>query len=256
MVPPVLVVVQRRGVRAGPDNAREAKSLRPPAPEPVLDQPLDLVFGHARLDDAHGVDQRLRREVDRRPHAADFILVLDEPELRYDGVDVDRRQHEFITLTAEDEVGEVRVVPRPLAPVDEERAAPTRPRALLEQVPDLGFGAVGASHVGNAGERRGFRPRPKGRAGPAFRLRVARRQVERHPRRLPRVGCDQQPRVLRLHARQVEEIIPLAIVGVLGIVALDVPLLRRAEHGDAADHGPRQPVAARAEPFNRNRSCR
>src|ERR1051325_4053255 len=69
--------------------------------------------------------------------------------------------------------------------------------------------------------------------GPALLRRVAGRKEE-HRRRALAARHDQQPRVLGLELRQVEEGIGLPEIVVLDVLALEVPLVRRGDERYAA----------------------
>src|SRR5207253_1222707 len=74
---------------------------------------------------------------------------------------------------------------------------------------------------------------PESEAGPAL-LRRGTRWQEEHRRRRLAARHDQQPRILGLELRQVEEGIGLTEIVVLDVVTLDVPLVRGGDERDPA----------------------
>src|SRR5439155_6250450 len=79
--------------------------------------------------------------------------------------------------------------------------------------------------------------RPEAEAGPPLLERVARRQ-EQHGLRGAAAGDQEEPRVLGLELREVEERVALAEVVVLEVVALELALVGSGhQHDPAADAG-------------------
>src|SRR5207253_6084983 len=92
---------------------------------------------------------------------------------------------------------------------------------------------VGGEHAAYAGEPRRRAVGPEPETGPAL-LRGGTRRQEEHRRRRLAARHDQQPRILGLELRQVEEGIGLTEIVVLDVVTLEVPLVRGGNERDAA----------------------
>src|SRR5256885_16148261 len=98
---------------------------------------------------------------------------------------------------------------------------------------------------GEAGRRAGGGARraggPGAEAGPALRGRVA--GGKKQPGRGgPPARHEQEPRVLALELREVEERVALAEIVVLDVIALELALVRgRHQHDAAADAGQQRP---------------